>query len=231
MIETASPLAVSNRNPTLVKRQLKRGIVAEMLRAIRDRADEPVAAKVPEITLMFWVLKILTTGTGEAISDFLSHKSIPLDVVVGFFGFVLALGWQLVQRRYRAAVYWLAVMMVAVFGTIAADAVHKGAGIPYAVSTVGFAVAVAVLFTLWHRSEGTLSIHSITIVAFWIAYVVTRPLGASIADWVGKPSSLTGLGVGDGTVSGLAILVFVGLVAYVAVSRRDIQAEPATGPA
>lgn len=261
-----------------------------MLRAIRDRADEPIAAKVPEITLMFWVLKILTTGTGEAISDFLSHRSIPLDVVVGFFGFALALGWQLVQRRYRAAVYWLAVMMVAVFGTIAADAVHKGAGIPYAVSTVGFAVAVAGLFTLWHRSEGTLSIHSITnrrrevyywmavlatfalgtaagdlaaysiglgfsasillfavvfaipalgwwqgqlnpIVAFWVAYVVTRPLGASIADWLGKPRSATGLGVGDGTVSGLAIVVFIGLVAYVAVRRRDVQPEAAAGPA
>jgi uncharacterized membrane-anchored protein len=254
-----------------------------MLRAItRERRWEPLAAKVPEITAIFWVLKILTTGMGEAISDFLSHKSIPLDAVIGVFGFTIAISLQLRRRRYDAVNYWFAVMMVAVFGTIAADGLHKGAGVPYAVSSCLFAIVVAVIFFVWHRNEGTLSIHSITtfprelyywaavlatfalgtaagdltaytlklgffssvllfaviiaipavawwqgklnpITAFWAAYVVTRPLGASIADWLGKPKSSTGLGIGDGTVSLLALGVFVVLVAYVAVTKRDIQ--------
>jgi uncharacterized membrane-anchored protein len=245
---------------------------------------EPLAAKVPEITLMFWILKVLTTGMGEAISDFLSHRSIPLAALVGVVGITIGLGWQLRKRRYEAPAYWFAVLMVAVFGTMAADGVHKGAGIPYPVSTVFFAFVVAAIFYLWHRSEGTLSIHSITttrrelyywtavlatfalgtaagdftayslnlgflsstvlfavvisipalawwrgalhpIAAFWAAYVITRPLGASIADWLGKAHSANGLALGDGTVSALALVVFIILVAYVAATKRDIQPE------
>jgi uncharacterized membrane-anchored protein len=255
-----------------------------MLQALtRGRGGpEPLAAKVPEITLTFWVLKVLTTGMGEAISDFLSHKSIPLAAAVGLVGFTIGLSWQLRKRRYEAPAYWCAVLMVAVFGTMVADGVHKGAGVPYPVSTVFFALAVAAIFYLWHRSEGTLSIHSITtsrrelyywsavlatfalgtaagdftayslnlgflsstvlfavvisipalawwrgalhpIAAFWAAYVVTRPLGASIADWLGKPHSANGLALGDGTVSALALIAFAVLVAYVAATKRDIQ--------
>jgi uncharacterized membrane-anchored protein len=246
---------------------------------------EPLAAKVPEITVIFWVLKVLTTGMGESMSDFLSHKSIPLDAAVGVLGFVVAMSLQLRSRRYRAPGYWFAVMMVAVFGTIAADGVHKGAGVPYALSTPVFAVAVGAIFFVWHRTEGTLSIHSVTtlrrevfywcavlatfalgtaagdltayslnlgflsstvlfallialpavawwrgklnpIVAFWAAYVVTRPLGASIADWFGKPHASNGLGIGDGTVSGVAFICFVVLVGYVTATGRDTQRGP-----
>ncbi len=252
------------------------------------RAWEPLAAKVPEVTVIFWVLKVLTTGMGESMSDFLSHKSIPLDVVVGGFGLVLALGLQVRARRYHAPTYWFAVMMVAIFGTIAADGLHKGAGIPYVVSTIAFGLAVAGIFFLWHRSEGTLSIHSIVtvrreafywsavlatfalgtaagdlvayplnlgflssalvfavliaipavawwrrwlnpIAAFWVAYVLTRPLGASIADWLGKPRSSSGLALGDGTVSGLGLALFAVLVGYVALTKHDIQREAALG--
>jgi hypothetical protein len=64
------------------------------------------------------------------------------------------------------------------------------------------------------------------IVAFWFAYIVTRPIGASFADWLSKPPSITGLGLGDGTVSGLALIVFIALVAYVAITKCDIQSEP-----
>jgi len=248
---------------------------------------EPLAAKVPEITVLFWVIKILTTGMGEAMSDFLGNLFVPLAAVVGVGGLWYALRRQLRARSYHAPTYWAAVAMVAVFGTMAADGVHDGAGIPYSVTTPLFALAVALIFFLWRRSEGTLSIHSITTrrreayywwavlatfalgtaagdltaiqlhlgfldsaylfaaiialpaigwwrlrlnatVAFWSAYVVTRPLGASLADWLGKPHAQTGLGLGDGVVSGLALLVFLALVAYVAVSRRDVQrAEPA----
>jgi uncharacterized membrane-anchored protein len=243
---------------------------------------EPLAAKVPEITLVFWVIKVLTTGMGESMSDFLGQKSIPIGGAIGVFGFAYAMRLQLRRREYRAPVYWFAVMMVAIFGTMIADVLKDGTGVSYAVTTPVFAALTGYVFYRWYRSEGTLSIHSITtrrrerfywaavlatfalgtaagdltaitlhlgfftsivlfgaviavpgvlwwrgalnpIVAFWSAYVVTRPLGASVVDWLGKPHADTGLGLGDGIVSGLALVVFVALVAYVAATRRDVQ--------
>ncbi|HEY3829613.1 MAG TPA: hypothetical protein VGL57_10505 [Solirubrobacteraceae bacterium] len=238
--------------------------------------------KVPEITVIFWVLKLLTTGMGESMSDFLGQQSVPIAGAIGIFGLSFAIWLQLRQREYRAPVYWFAVMMVAIFGTMAADGIHDGASIPYAATTPLFALVTAAVFWRWHRSEGTLSIHSITtrrresfywaavlatfalgtaagdltatslklgffgsvilfagiiaipavgwwrlhmnpIVAFWFAYIITRPLGASFADWFSKPHAITGLGLGDGTVSGLALILFIALVAYVAVTRVDVQ--------
>jgi uncharacterized membrane-anchored protein len=254
--------------------------------SFRDQARS--LAKVPEITLIFWVLKLLTTGMGESMSDFLGQHSVPIAGAIGIFGLCFALWLQLRQREYRAPIYWFAVMMVAIFGTMAADGIHDGASIPYAVTTPLFAGFVAGVFLLWYRSEGTLSIHTITtrrresfywaavlatfalgtaagdltattlnlgffgsvllfatiiaipaigwwrlrlnpIVAFWFAYIVTRPLGASFADWFSKPPSITGLGLGDGTVSALALVVFVALVTYVTVTKPDIQGAPAPG--
>ncbi len=249
----------------------------------RDPVREPLAAKVPEITALFWVIKVLTTGMGEAASDYLGNINLVLAGGVGILGFALALWLQFRVRRYIAAVYWFAVAMVAVFGTMVADGLHVALGIPYVVTTVFYALAVAVIFWLWYRSEGTLSIHSIvtrrretyywitvlatfalgtaagdltatslklgfftsgvifaviilvplilwrkwrqsSVLAFWFAYVVTRPLGASFADWLGKPHSIGhGLGFGDGPVAGLATLAIVLLVWYVASTRRDIQ--------
>lgn len=242
---------------------------------------ERMITKVPEITLIFWVLKLLTTGMGEAMSDFLGQHSVPIAGAIGIFGLWFALWLQLRQREYRAPIYWFAVMMVAIFGTMAADGIHDGASIPYAVTTPLFALVVAAIFFLWYRSEGTLSIHSITtrrresyywaavlatfalgtaagdltalslnlgfwpsvllfasvisipavgwrrfgmnpIVAFWFAYIVTRPLGASFADGFSKHEN-GGLGLGDGTVSAIALIVFVGLVAYVTATRLDVQ--------
>ncbi len=244
--------------------------------------DRHALAKVPEITLIFWVLKLLTTGMGESMSDFLGQHSVPIAGAIGVFGLWFALWLQLRQNEYRAPIYWFAVMMVAIFGTMAADGIHDGASIPYAVTTPLFACVVAGVFFLWYRSEGTLSIHSIVtrrregfywaavlatfalgtaagdltatslnlgffgsvllftaiiaipavgwwrftlnpIVAFWFAYIVTRPLGASFADWFSKPPSITGLGLGDGTVSALALIVFIALVAYVTVTKPDVQ--------
>jgi uncharacterized membrane-anchored protein len=247
----------------------------------RLRAALPLALKVPEITLIFWVLKLLTTGMGEAMSDFMGQQSVPIAGAVGIFGLAFALWLQFRAPEYRAAVYWFAVMMVAVFGTMAADGIHDGAGIPYSVTTPLFAAFVAATFFVWYRSEGTLSIHTINtrrreafywtavlgtfalgtaagdltayslnlgfwasaalfavvfavpaigwwrlnlnpIVAFWAAYVVTRPLGASFADGFSKPTN-GGLSLGDGLVSAVALVVFIALVAYVAVTKRDAQ--------
>lgn len=250
-----------------------------------DLVRRPITAKVPEITALFWVVKVLTTGLGEAASDYLGGVSIPLAAGVGLLGFVAAMAVQFRTRRYVPGVYWAAVLMVAVFGTMTADGPHKVLGIPYEVTTVAYAVALALVFLLWRRTEGTLSIHSITsrrrevwywltvlltfalgtalgdltaiafhlgfltsavlfavviavplvgwrlglhpVLAFWSAYVVTRPLGASVADWLGKPPSIGGgLGWGDGTVAGVGFVLFVVLVGYVGVTGHGEQARP-----
>jgi uncharacterized membrane-anchored protein len=254
------------------------------------RWPEPLAVKVPQITVLFWVIKVLTTAMGEAASDFLVSVNIALAGLVGAVGFGLAMWWQLRARRYGAWTYWFAVAMVAVFGTMAADGLHVELGLPYAVTTIGYATVLAVVFALWRRSEGTLSIHSITtrrretfywltvlatfalgtavgdltattfklgyfasgvlfavviavpalgwwrlgfnpVFAFWFAYVITRPLGASFADWFAKPHSVGhGLGVGGGPVTAISALAIAGLVAYAAGqdrSRPGLPARPA----
>ncbi len=268
-----------------------KAIASEMSRPVSSSESQSrtVLTKVPEITAIFWALKLLTTGMGESMSDFLGQHSVPIAGAIGIFGLSFALWLQMRQREYRAPVYWFAVMMVAIFGTMAADGIHDGASIPYAVTTPLFALVTAAVFWLWYRSEGTLSIHTIAtrrregyywaavlatfalgtaagdltamslnlgffgsiilfasiisipavgwwrfnmnpIVAFWFAYIVTRPLGASFADWFAKPSASTGLGLGDGAVSGLALIAFIGLVAYVALTGRDVQGELHAAP-
>ena len=245
--------------------------------------------KVPEITAYFWIAKVLTTGMGEATSDYLVHQfNREIAVVVGFTAFVVAIALQFWVRRYNTWVYWFAVVMVAVFGTMAADVLHVGLGIPYAVSTAFYSVVLAVIFWLWYRSEGTLSIHSIytprrevfywatvlatfalgtaagdftarvvglgylgsgimfaiviavpyvgwrwfglnAIVAFWFAYIVTRPLGASFADWLAWPHSFGGLGFGYGVVSLVSTFIIIGLVAYMAASHKDVMVRVGPG--
>jgi uncharacterized membrane-anchored protein len=240
------------------------------------------ATKVPEITALFWLIKVLTTGMGEATSDYLGSISFVLAGVLGFLGFAVAMWLQFRTPRYTTAVYWFAVAMVAVFGTMAADGLHIVLKVPYIASTIFYAVILAIVFVVWRRTEGTLSIHSIVnrrretfywitvlvtfalgtaagdltaatmklgyfgstvlfgvlimvplvgwrlrmnpIAAFWTAYVLTRPLGASIADWLGKPPNKNGgLGYGDGTVAAIATAIIVALVAYVAVTKSDVQ--------
>ena len=105
---------------------------------------------MPEITVLFWILKLLTTGMGEAMSDFLGQQSVPLAAVIGLGGLILALRLQLNRPEYSAPYYWFAVMMVAVFGTMAADGIHDGAGIGYAVTTPVFAAITALIFFCWY---------------------------------------------------------------------------------
>lgn len=242
---------------------------------------EPLAAKVPEITASFWVLKLLTTAMGEAASDYLLSAMGFLGFGIGLTGFALALWVQLRTRRYNAFAYWAAVMMVAVFGTMAADIMHHQLGVSFGMSTLFCALAVAVTFWLWHRSEHTLNIHSITtrrrevfywlavsftfalgtaagdltasqlhfgfvgsivlfaivmavpalgcwrfhlngVLAFWWAYIVTRPLGASVADWVSKPVKAGALGYGDLPVAAVLLVSALILVTYVALGRTNV---------
>jgi uncharacterized membrane-anchored protein len=236
-------------------------------------------SKVPEITVAFWITKVLTTGMGESTSDFLVRVLGPFPAIaLGGILFVIALVIQFAVPRYIAGVYWFAVVMVSVFGTMAADSLHVGAGIPYWVTTIFFMVALAVIFTLWRVSQKTLSIHSITsrpreffywaavlstfalgtaagdltattfrlgylgagimfaiiiaipaiafwkfrlnaIFAFWFAYVTTRPLGASFADWMAVARSRGGLDWGTGPVSLTLSIVILCFVTYLGVSR------------
>ena len=243
------------------------------------------AGKVPEVAAIFWVAKVLTTGMGEATSDFLNQRLGPgVAVPLAGLALVAALVVQFRTDRYVAWIYWMTVAMVAVFGTIAADVLHKGMGIPYSISTTFFAVVLVGVFVVWHRTEGTLSIHSIhtprreafywltvmttfalgtaagdltattvnlgylasgflflglivipaigyrwfgmnEVLAFWFAYIVTRPLGASFADWWAVSHQRGGLAMGPGVVGMLLSVVIVGVVAYLAGARKDIQSE------
>jgi uncharacterized membrane-anchored protein len=237
---------------------------------------------VPEITALFWVIKLLTTAGGEATSDFLGNGSY---VVGGLFEAILLVAgivWQFSSRRYTAAAYWLLAYAIAIFGTSASDTLHLVVGIPYAGTTILWAVVLACVFWLWYRSEGTLSIHSITtrrrecfywatvfatfalgtalgdltavtfalgylssvilfaviiaipalawwqfrmnaIFAFWFAYVITRPLGASIADYISKPKSISGANFGDGRTAIIMTIAVAFGVVYLTVTRSDIQ--------
>jgi uncharacterized membrane-anchored protein len=149
-------------------------------------ATRRALAKVPEITIAFWLLKLLTTGMGEAMSDFLGQDSVPLAAAIGVLGLALALWLQMRQREYRAPYYWFAVMMVAIFGTEAADGIRDGAGLTYTVTTPMFAAITALIFFAWYRSEGTLSIHSITTrrreCFYWLAVLATFALGTAAGD-------------------------------------------------
>ena len=255
--------------------------------ATADRASPSLTARgalrVPAIGVAFWVVKGLSTALGESTSDYLVHAMPPVAaVLLGFAGFTAALALQLRMARYVAWAYWLAVAMVGVFGTMAADVLHVAFGVPYTVSSALFAVALVVVFATWQRTEKTLSIHSIdtarreifywaavmatfamgtalgdftaytlhlgyfasaalfaavilipavgyrwlrwnAILSFWFAYVLTRPLGASIADGLGKPRAFGGLGLGAGPVAVVFAATIVVMVAYLTVTGADVQ--------
>jgi uncharacterized membrane-anchored protein len=248
----------------------------------RRRAfPEPVAAKVPEITLLFWVIKLLTTAGGEATSDYLALGSHLVGAAVEGGLLVIALCCQFRVRRYSAFTYWFLAYAIAIFGTGVSDTLHLTVGLSYGETTLLWAVVLAGVFIAWYRSERTLSIHSIVtrrrekfywstvfatfalgtalgdftattlglgylssiaaffllivmpavawrlglsaIAAFWWAYVLTRPLGASAADYVSKARSLSGVGFGDGRTALVATLAVAIGVVCLAITRSGIQ--------
>ena len=145
-----------------------------------------MATKVPEITAVFWLLKLISTGMREAMSDFLGYVSAALGTPFGGLMFVTTLGLQLRQREYKAIYYWAAVGSVAIFGTQIADGLSGDAGLSYAVTTPLFAALTAAVFTWWYRSEGTLSIHTIDTRRherfYWGAVLATFALGTAAGD-------------------------------------------------
>ncbi|QYF75322.1 hypothetical protein KY500_03965 [Cryobacterium sp. PAMC25264] len=239
-------------------------------------------SKVPEITLWFWVIKILCTTVGESFADWINMTlGVGLELTSIIFTAVLAvtLAWQLLLRRYVPFVYWLTVVVVSVAGTLYTDILTDDLGVPLALSTTVFAAVLAIVFAVWWRSQRTLSIHSITttrrelfywlailvtfalgtasgdwileitgwspgvsvllpagliiavvvgwrlganpVLSFWLAYILTRPLGANLGDWMGFPVTDGGLGLGVGLTSIIFLTAILATVIYLSVTRVD----------
>ncbi|MCU1424516.1 MAG: Membrane protein [Microbacteriaceae bacterium] len=251
---------------------------------------EPIARrmlnKVPEVTLVFWVIKVLATTVGETAADFLNVDlglGLTATSIVMAVLLIAALIAQFELRRYIPAVYWLSVVLISVVGTLITDNLTDSAGVPLWITTVVFAVALAVTFLVWFRLEKTLSIHSIfttrretfywlavlftfalgtaagdlvaeslnlgffvallvfaaaialvaiayfvfhidAVLAFWIAYVLTRPLGASTGDLLSQPVADGGLGLGTTGTSALFLAVIVALVIVLTVRNPRVGA-------
>lgn len=241
--------------------------------------------KVPQITVFFWLIKVLATTVGETFGDFLTGTlGIGLVAASALVGAVLlaVLVLQLRADRYVAPVYWVAVVLISVVGTLITDHLVDDLGVPLWTTTVAFAVALAVTFAVWFRYERTLSIHTITttrrelfywsailftfalgtaagdllaesfglgyavsavlfaaaigatwlahtrlrlaaVPAFWIAYILTRPLGASIGDLLSQSRDDGGLGLGTTATSALFLVAIVAVVAHLTVTRRDVE--------
>ncbi|MGW3109550.1 COG4705 family protein [Streptomyces sp. NPDC001100] len=250
--------------------------------------------KVPEITLYFWVIKVLCTTVGETAADLLNEKAgLGLTGVSVLMSALLAvvLVVQFRTTAYRAGVYWLAVALISVVGTLISDNLTDNMGVPLETTTTVFGIVLAVVFVVWYRRERTLSIHSIdttsresfywlavlftfalgtaagdlvsermnlgywlsavlfalaiaavgiahfalgldAVWSFWIAYILTRPLGASIGDYLSQPAGDGGLGLGTVVTSVLFLAVILGLVVFLTVTRKDVfDREPVAGQA
>jgi uncharacterized membrane-anchored protein len=239
--------------------------------------------KVPEVTFYFWVIKIMCTTVGETAADYLNENlgfGLTWTTVVTGVVLIVALAVQFRLKRYVPPVYWLAVVFISVFGTLITDNLTDRFSVSLVLSTIAFAIALAMTFALWYRSERTLSIHTIVttrregfywlailftfalgtaagdlaaerlglgfwisalifgaviaaiaagyfwlglnaVLAFWLAYILTRPLGASIGDGLSQPTSAGGLGLGTTGTSYLFLACIFGLVAFLSITRRD----------
>ncbi|MGW4135199.1 COG4705 family protein [Streptomyces mirabilis] len=240
--------------------------------------------KVPEVTVYFWIIKVLCTTVGETAADLLNEKAglglTGVSVLMSaLLGVVLVVQFR--SSAYRPGVYWSAVALISVVGTLISDNLTDNLGVPLEASTMVFAIVLAVVFAVWHRRERTLSIHHIdttsresfywlavlftfalgtaagdlvseridlgywlsavlfamaiaavaiahfaldldAVWSFWIAYILTRPLGASIGDYLSQPTSNGGLDLGAVVTSALFLAVILGLVTYLSVTRRDV---------
>lgn len=239
--------------------------------------------KVPEITIFFWIIKILCTTVGETFADYINMNlniGLTMTSIIMSTVLLICLIIQIRSKRYVPGVYWLSVVLLSIVGTLITDNLTDNLGIALTTSTAVFSVALAVIFGIWYASEKTLSIHSIrtrkreifywlvilftfalgtafgdlvaekfnlgyllstvifggviaavtfayyklnlnAVLAFWIAYILTRPLGASFGDFLAQPTHSGGLGLGT-TITSLVFLgLILSLVIYLTVTRRD----------
>lgn len=243
--------------------------------------------KVPEVTIFFWIIKVLCTTVGESAADFLNvnlNWGLTVTSLVMTALLLVVLGFQMSLNRYIAGVYWLTVALVSVVGTLLTDNLTDNLGVPLELSTIAFSVLLGGVFVAWYASERTLSIHSITtwrreafywlavlvtfalgtaagdlvseglgvgylatgllcagligvitvawrlgldaVLAFWLAYILTRPLGASIGDYLAQPTSNGGLGLGVTLTSVILLVLIVGTVIYLSIRKPDIIGVP-----
>lgn len=239
--------------------------------------------KVPEVTLYFWVIKILCTTVGETAADFLNtNLNLGLtgtSLVMGVL-LIIALIYQFKTKKYTPSIYWLSIVLISVVGTLITDNLINNFGVSLITATAIFSIALIGTFIIWYRKEKTLSIHSIftprrelfywltilftfalgtatgdllaeylkvgylfsalifaggifftylaykkwnlnPIVAFWIAYILTRPLGASIGDYLSQAKVDGGLGLGSIITSTIFLIAILSTVVYLSVTRKD----------
>ena len=240
--------------------------------------------KVPQITLYFWVIKILCTTVGETAADFLNtnlHLGLTGTSIAMGMLLIITLFFQFKAKQYIPGIYWLAVVLISVVGTLITDNLTDNLGVSLEVTTIVFAVALAITFTIWYASEKTLSIHKIdtlrreafywlailftfalgtaagdllaeslklgyllsagifaglividwltykylklnAVLAFWIAYILTRPLGASIGDYLSQSHDDGGLGLGTIITSAIFLIAILATVIYLTRTKKDV---------
>jgi uncharacterized membrane-anchored protein len=260
--------------------------VTETTRSEAVKSKRTLLSKVPEVTVWFWIIKILCTTVGESFADWINTTlGFGLTMTALVFTVLLAavLGWQLRLDRYMPFAYWLAVVVLSVTGTLYTDILTDKLGVPLTLSTSVFAATLAIIFAVWYARERTLSIHSINtlprelfywlavlvtfalgtaagdwtllvtgwepgtsvllpagliitivigwrlganpVLSFWLAYILTRPLGANLGDWFASPRASHGLGLGTALTSAIFLTTILAIVVYLTRSRRDVIEE------
>jgi len=239
--------------------------------------------KVPEVTIFFWIIKIMATTVGETAADFLNenlHLGLTNTTYIMGILLVIVLFLQFKASRYIPILYWTTVLLISVVGTLVTDNLTDHFGVPLEISNIVFSVLLAITFFIWFVKEKTLSIHSIftrkrevfywlailftfalgtaagdfiaeslhmgylksalmfavaigivtvayyrfklhAVLSFWIAYILTRPLGASVGDYLSQPHHAGGLGLGTMGTSAIFLLVILSLVIYLTKTKKD----------
>ena len=251
--------------------------------------------KVPEVTIYFWIIKVLCTTVGETAADYLNMSLnfglTGTSIVMGVL-LIVVLFLQLKAKKYIPPIYWLAVVLLSIVGTLITDNLTDNLGVPLETSAIAFSIALAAVFAIWYIAEKTLSVHSIittrrevfywlailftfalgtaagdltaekfnlgcfvsflifagciviiinahyivkgilgiehrlqssnAVLAFWLAYILTRPLGASIGDYLSQARADDGLGFGTTETSALFLITISGLVAYLTITKKDV---------
>jgi uncharacterized membrane-anchored protein len=247
---------------------------------VRGRAQ---LNRVPEVTVFFWIIKVLATTVGETAADMTATHfglSVGQTALVMSIPLVIALVLQFSRRRYVAVPYWTGIVLISIVGTLITDTLSDGYGVSLWVTTSLFSIALVATFCAWFAREHTLSIHTVitgrrecfywltvlftfalgtaggdllaeqvglgylpsalmfaaaiaivcashlrggigAVAAFWAAYVLTRPLGASIGDFLSQPRQIGGLGLGTVATSMLFLAAILALVTYLAVAKID----------
>lgn len=247
--------------------------------------------KVPEITLYFWIIKILATTVGETAADYLNvNLNFGLTNTTYVVSVILAvvLAFEFKLTRYVPGVYWTAIVLVSVVGTLITDNMTDNFNVPLTTSAIGFAIALAATFAAWYAKERTLSMHTIvtsrregfywlailftfalgtaagdlvaekinigyalsavgfaaaiaavtfahfrlglnTVLSFWLAYILTRPLGASFGDLLSQAKPDGGLGLGTTATSVIFLTAILAAVSYLTITKRDQTETVAAG--